>query len=140
MTSSILNRLLGVHTIPCVLLTVGLLIGVDGLPATAGQRAGSYTVETFRVGLAPFGLAFDGANIWVANSGSDTVTKLRASDGVVLGTFSVGDNPSCIAFDGANVWITNSLGNSVTRLRASDGAHRGTFSVGGAPVGCLRWS
>ena len=26
-------------------------------------------------------LAFDGANIWVANEGSNTVTKLRASDG-----------------------------------------------------------
>ena len=87
MTSSILNRLLGVHTIPGVLLTVGLLIGVDGLPATAGQRAGSYTVETFRVGLAPFGLAFDGADIWVANGGSDTVRSCVLATALCLGLF-----------------------------------------------------
>ena len=36
---------------------------------------------TFGVGSAPLGLAFDGANIWVTNQNSNTVTKLRASDG-----------------------------------------------------------
>jgi DNA-binding beta-propeller fold protein YncE len=48
---------------------------------------------TFNVGDFPYGVAFDGANIWVANSGSDTVTKLRASDGEVQGTFNVGESP-----------------------------------------------
>jgi hypothetical protein len=33
-------------------------------------------VTTFAVGTQPFGLAFDGANIWVANAGDDTVSKL----------------------------------------------------------------
>ena len=32
--------------------------------------------DTFNVGYFPRGVAFDGANIWVANYGSDTVTKL----------------------------------------------------------------
>ena len=31
---------------------------------------------TFAVGSFPLGVAFDGANIWVANNGSDTVSKL----------------------------------------------------------------
>jgi len=31
---------------------------------------------TFNVGLSPVGLAFDGANIWVANYGSGTLSKL----------------------------------------------------------------
>jgi DNA-binding beta-propeller fold protein YncE len=31
---------------------------------------------TFTVGSDIEGLAFDGANIWVANSGSNTVSKL----------------------------------------------------------------
>jgi DNA-binding beta-propeller fold protein YncE len=48
------------------------------------------------------------------------VTKLRASDGVVLGTFPVGNAPAGIAFDGANIWVAN-LSNSVTKLRASEG-------------------
>jgi hypothetical protein len=37
----------------------------------------------------PYGVAFDGENIWTANSGNGTVSKVRASDGAVLGTFTV---------------------------------------------------
>ena len=40
----------------------------------------------------PYGLAFDGQNIWTANS-EGTVTKLRASDGAILGNFAVGGRP-----------------------------------------------
>jgi DNA-binding beta-propeller fold protein YncE len=45
------------------------------------------------VGTHPESVAFDGANIWVSNYGSNNATKLRASDGTVLGTFAVGTNP-----------------------------------------------
>jgi DNA-binding beta-propeller fold protein YncE len=31
---------------------------------------------TFAVGSIPFGVAFDGANVWVANYNSNTVSKL----------------------------------------------------------------
>ena len=31
---------------------------------------------TFNVGSHPYGVAFDGANIWVTNQDSGTVTKL----------------------------------------------------------------
>jgi hypothetical protein len=53
---------------------------------------------TFAVGTFPFGIAFDGANIWVANGGTNTVEKLRANDGAVLGTFGVGQSPVGLAF------------------------------------------
>jgi hypothetical protein len=92
-----------------------------------------YAGLTFPVGSKPDGIAFDGANIWVANGGGNTVTKLRSSDGVSLGTFTVGANPFGIAFDGANLWVANSTG--VTKLRASDGSNLGTFSVGASPLG-----
>ena len=55
------------------------------------------------VGTSPIGVVFDGANIWVANSGSSTVTKLQANTGAVLGTFQVGTGPVGVAFDGANI-------------------------------------
>lgn len=71
---------------------------------------------SFAVGPFPFGLAFDGANIWVASSGSNNVTKLRASNGANLGIFPVGNGPQNMAFDGANVWVSNSAGNTVTKL------------------------
>src|SRR5579863_5975535 len=47
----------------------------------------------FPVGQQPYSVAFDGANIWVANNADGTVSKLRASDGAALGTFSVGGFP-----------------------------------------------
>ena len=40
-------------------------------------------------GASLYGIAFDGANIWVANSGGNTVTKIRASDGSPVGTYAV---------------------------------------------------
>src|ERR1700693_187825 len=84
---------------------------------------------------APVGMAFDGANIWVANQTTNAVTKLRASDGTNLGTFAVGRNPRNISFDGANIWVANQASTTVTKLRASDGTNLGTFAVGNNPQG-----
>ncbi len=85
----------------------------------------------FSVGTQPQGAAFDGANIWVANSQSGNVTKLRAADGAVLGTFPVGGGPGYLTFDGANMWVNN--GSSLVKLRASDGHQLGVFPVGPTP-------
>jgi hypothetical protein len=47
----------------------------------------------FNVSHAPLSVAFDGANIWLTNAHGNAVTKLRASDGAVLGTFPVDHKP-----------------------------------------------
>jgi DNA-binding beta-propeller fold protein YncE len=60
-------------------------------------------------------VAFDGANIWVANRTSNNLTKLRASDGAVLGAYAIGINPGYVAFDGANIWVANYSSNSVSK-------------------------
>ena len=92
----------------------------------------------FPAGASPYGVAFDGASIWVADNGSNKITKLRASDGLSLGVFPVGTNPIAVACDGVHVWVTNINSNNVTKLRASDGAVLGTFGVGRQPAGLLR--
>ncbi len=61
-------------------------------------------------------IAFDGANIWVANYSSSSVTELSASDGTEIGTFSAGGNPFGVAFDGGNIWVTNFSGVNVSKL------------------------
>src|SRR5260370_37845132 len=62
------------------------------------------TVTQFKLGaLRPVGVAFDGQNIWVVSNADQAVSKIRASDGSLLGTFHVGNQPSSIAFDGANM-------------------------------------
>ena len=74
-------------------------------------------------------IVFDGSNLWITSFVFNTVFKVRAVDGVVLGTFTV---PNCIgiAFDGANIWVASRSGNSVTELRANDGSVVGTFPIG----------
>jgi hypothetical protein len=91
------------------------------------------TSTVFPVGNQPYGLCFDGANIWTANFAGNNVTKVRASDGEVLGTFAVGSQPFGVTFDGADVWVSNEKDNSVTKLRASDGKNLGTFAAGTFP-------
>jgi hypothetical protein len=88
---------------------------------------GDFAASDNPAGSYPRGVAFDGSNVWVTNEIHNTVTKLRARDGAILGTFAVGVRPSEAAFDGANLWVV--CDNSVTKLRASDGAILGTFNV-----------
>ena len=91
--------------------------------------------NSFGVGSRPSGVSYDGTNVWVANTDSDTVTKLRASDGAVLGTFAVGSHPVGVTVDRANVWVVNGQSDNVTKLRGSDGTVLGTYAVGSHPEG-----
>jgi YVTN family beta-propeller protein len=92
------------------------------------------TQADFGVGNSPRGIAFDGANMWVANYFSSNVSVLRASDGFHIMTPTVGANPIAIAFDGANMWVVNTGSSSVSVLRASDGFHVMTPTVGANPI------
>jgi DNA-binding beta-propeller fold protein YncE len=83
----------------------------------------------------PIGVAFDGTNVWVANTGDGTVSKVRTNDGVVVGIFPVGSRPPAICFDGTNIWVTNRGDGTVSKLPANDGVTLGTFNVGGLPYG-----
>jgi hypothetical protein len=64
----------------------------------------------------PQGIVYDGANLWVANTTSNNVTKLAASSGAVLGTFAAGTEPDGMAFDGANSWAANAGSNTVSKF------------------------
>ena len=96
---------------------------------------GANTAATFSVGGNPIGMVFDGSSMWVVNFGTNSVSKIRTSDGAVLGVFPVGKFPGYAAFDGANVWVTNIGDNTVSKLRARDGANLGTFATGTDPWG-----
>lgn len=118
--------------------SLGVGTNVVRLAARDGSDAG-----TFAVPLAPRGMVFDGANVWVAQPGSPAphqegrVTKLRASDGAILGSYMVGE-VTLLAYDGANVWAVTcpsqgSHAGTAWKLRASDGTPLGHFGVGISP-------
>ncbi|PKL72140.1 hypothetical protein CVV26_02850 [Candidatus Kuenenbacteria bacterium HGW-Kuenenbacteria-1] len=73
--------------------------------------------------------------IWVANSDVDMVSKIKTSDGALMGRYSTGKNPSRTAVDlEGNVWIANRDSNDVTILK-EDGSLIKTCSVGIGPRG-----
>ena len=77
---------------------------------------------TVPAGSSPNGIVFDGHDIWVANSGVRTITKLRLNDGAILATARIGKKPQLLAFDGALIWVSNyDPDNLVARLGATDG-------------------
>ncbi|MBZ5634919.1 MAG: hypothetical protein LAO55_17495 [Acidobacteriia bacterium] len=139
-TSLTAHLSIAANTPTCVGRAVTVTTGTEVVTLNNGfsvsTNAGIGSSVEFPVGSFPDGVRFDGTNIWVANLISNNVTKLRPSDGSVLGTFAAGSKPYEIAFDGANIWVTNNVVNgTVTKLRASDGALLGTFTVGVGPEG-----
>ena len=73
-------------------------------------------VATVDVGASPRGVAFDGEHIWVANNGSDTVSKINIASNAEVESVDVGLKPHGVAFDGAHIWVSNCEGQSVSRI------------------------
>jgi len=80
------------------------------------------------VGAAPESMAFDGANFWVPNEGSNVVERIRVSDGARIGAIPVWRRPYSATFDGERVLVlghgahTPETLPSLRVFRAADGA------------------
>ena len=81
----------------------------------------SVMVNTVSTGFSePLGIVYDGANIWVTDSGDSTLKMLDPS-GNVLKSVHVGGDPHYPAFDGTNIWVPNRASNTVSVVRAIGG-------------------
>ena len=89
--------------------------------------------NTFGVGTEPLSICFDGASIWVADTGANNVTKLSASTGGTIGAYSAEAQPYAICFDGSCIWVAGINGNYVTKLNASTGAIIGNYQANSSP-------
>ena len=89
---------------------------------------------TLSVGSLPLGVAFDGTSVWVANYGSNTVSKISMLTNTVAATVAVGSSPQSVAFDGANIWVTNAGDSNVSKINPNTNAVTATVAVGGDPV------
>jgi DNA-binding beta-propeller fold protein YncE len=89
-------------------------------------------IQSVAVESIPLSPVFDGANIWVPNIDSDTVTVVRASTGAVLATLEGNglNTPLAAAFDGERILVTNQLGDSVSLWNATDLSPLGSSSTG----------
>jgi hypothetical protein len=78
----------------------------NSAPVAYQYRSLTPPTKSFAIVKEPRGIAFDGANLWVAND--NNVTELRASDGVVVRTVAVRGASDGVMFDGANIWVVES--------------------------------
>lgn len=89
------------------------------------------------VGQQPRAAAVDGrtGRVFVANSGSNTVSVINGTTNAVVQTVAVGSNPLAIASDLAlgDVLVANSGSNNVTVLDAATSQVRRTVAVGNHP-------
>jgi hypothetical protein len=88
-------------------------------------------IQTVPVGIQPGFPVFDGTNIWVPSFGSNSVTVVRASTGVIIATLAGNglSGASGAAFDGERVLVTSS-GNRVSLWKATDLSPLGFVSTG----------
>ncbi|NQE46227.1 hypothetical protein C5S31_09430, partial [ANME-1 cluster archaeon GoMg2] len=91
-------------------------------------------VATIPVGNYPYGVAFDGAHIWVTNYNENSVSKIDIVTNAVAAV-PVGTNPRGVAFDGEHIWVINSGDNSVSKIDIVTNAVVETVSVGDNPRG-----
>lgn len=80
-------------------------------------------VTTFaKVGLNPLGLAFDGSgNLFVANGGSSSISKITPGGGIVDNTYITGLTPWSIAFDSVGNMYVSDFGSQTIRKYDSAG-------------------
>jgi len=74
---------------------------------------------------------FDGTNIWVPNTGDNTVAVIRATTGAVLAQLSGNglNGPVAAAFDGQRIAVTNFNSNTISLWKATDLTPLGSFIV-----------
>jgi hypothetical protein len=92
-----------------------------------GQNGG--VLQEVAVGDGPWGLAFDGTNLWVSLDAGPVVI-VRAATGSIVKTLT-GNGLSgafgTLAYDGERVLVTNYAGLSVSLFRAADFAPLGSY-------------
>ena len=91
-------------------------------------------VSRISAGTGPVGVAFDGAHIWVANSGNDTVTRIDTLTDEIVARIPVGIGPVAIAFDGTHVWVANSESAGMSKIDTTTGVVE-EVPAGKNPVG-----
>ena len=90
------------------------------------------------VGKTPVHLAIkpDGGEIFVSNSGSDSISEISTSTNEVGGTYTIGSRPvyGIVSGDNGRLWVANSGADSIAMYSIDDGRLTWSVRTGSAPV------
>lgn len=96
-----------------------------------------HLLDFLDVGPEPAHLALkpDGGEIFVSNSGGDTVSEIATGNNEVGGATLIGEHPlgGVVSADNSTLWISNSTANTVAAYSIDDGKLLNTVSVGEQP-------
>ncbi|EQB68320.1 MAG: hypothetical protein AMDU5_GPLC00014G0127 [Thermoplasmatales archaeon Gpl] len=97
--------------------------------------------KTIKVGLSPYGAAFDSLNgyVYVTNQFSNTVSVINGSSNKVFKNITVGSPTYGAAFDSLNgyVYVTNQFSNTVSVINGSSNKVFKNITVGSNPDGAV---
>jgi YVTN family beta-propeller protein len=101
-------------------------------PNTVGviDSGSSRLVARIPVGVHPVGIAYDGGDVWVANTESDTVSSIDPQSRRVK-TIGIGEPPTDIVFAGGNVWTGNGSDGTLSEISRVLGKERGKIDLTG---------
>jgi YVTN family beta-propeller protein len=119
-------------------MAVGLARPVSQNPASQNPEERTDRLLAFLdVGPAPAHLALkpDGGEIFVANSGGDTISEIATGANEVGGAYVVGAGPmgGVVSADNSTLWVSNSGNNTVAAYSIDDGQLINTVQVGDGP-------
>jgi hypothetical protein len=80
------------------------------------------TITPFTTGFSqPVGILFDGANLWVTDTGDNSLKRVDTTSGAVLQTIPLSGVVQHPVFDGTNLWIPCAGPDKVVVVRAVGG-------------------
>jgi DNA-binding beta-propeller fold protein YncE len=72
--------------------------------------------DVLKVGHRPMAIDLHGGDLWVANYGDGTVTRIPLGDRAHPTVMKVGEEPADLLISGGYVWVANSGSGSLTRV------------------------
>src|SRR5439155_17246658 len=117
----------------------GSVWAVDGTDRIVSRiNPATHAVQTIPVGADPAAVTVTGGDVWVANSGDGTVSRISAAANRVVQTIPVGNVPDAIASGPSGIWVANAGDATVDRINPATGdvdVTRRDIPVGGLPDG-----
>ncbi|HXG68190.1 MAG TPA: hypothetical protein VNO70_24045, partial [Blastocatellia bacterium] len=100
------------------------------------QPAGAVTLLEDNTGPNPYGITFDGVNLWTANA-SSSVTRIPLTGGAETTFTAEFNQPYDILWDGENLWVADFGTEMVKRIDPASGVVLESIPVGTGPIGLL---
>jgi YVTN family beta-propeller protein len=86
-------------------------------------------------GSRPFAVLSAAGYIWVANSGSNTVSKIDPATNLVVGDpIPVGKSPRGLAYDGTSIWVANNGSGDISKINPATNSVTSTIDMRSSPL------